>query len=209
LLLPVSPARAKLRSGVSPSGPTVKTFPFRPSSPLDGIISHLTAKFGGNIHDRGVVRTTENRVLKDNSSHAAKNVVDLGTDSHFLSVSDAKDSRCFDFTKMAFKPTPCSIRTNCNGLNGNHLKSWVLEGSKDGNLWIEIDRQDGCGDLNSRFAVVTFQLVALNQFACFDFSRPDQITADTIVCTSQHLKSLDPRLELGEVNPNGSFAGQK
>jgi hypothetical protein len=143
LLLPVFPARANLHSDVSPSGPTVKTFPFRSSSPLDGIISHLTAKFGGNIHDRGVVRITGNRVLNDNSSYAAKNVVDLGTDSHFLSVSDAKDSHCFDFTKMAFKPTHCSIRTNSNGLNGNYLKSRLLEGPKEGNLWIEVDRQDG------------------------------------------------------------------
>jgi hypothetical protein len=38
LLLPVSPARPNLRSAVppspAPSGPTVETFPFRPSSPL-------------------------------------------------------------------------------------------------------------------------------------------------------------------------------
>jgi hypothetical protein len=33
--------------------------------------------------------------------------------------------------------------------NGNHLKSWVLEGSKEGNSWIEFDHQDGHGDLNS------------------------------------------------------------
>jgi hypothetical protein len=44
LLLPVSPAHANLRSAVQPSpppsGPMLETFPFRPSSPLDGIISH-------------------------------------------------------------------------------------------------------------------------------------------------------------------------
>jgi hypothetical protein len=118
----------------------------------------LTAKFGGNVHDRGVVHITANRVCDDSTGHAAKNVVDLGTDSYFHSTYDANQSICFDFKKMTITPTHYSIRTNNNGPNGYHLKSWVLEGSKEGNLWIEIDRQDGRSDLNSRFAVATFSV---------------------------------------------------
>jgi hypothetical protein len=144
LLLPVSPTCANLRSAVPPppSGPTVETFPFRPSSPLDGIISHLTAKFGGNVHDRGVVHITANRVLSNHPNYAAKHVADLGTDSNFYSANDANQSICFDFKKMKITPTHYSIRTNSSGPNSSHLKSWVLEGSKEGNSWIEFDRQD-------------------------------------------------------------------
>jgi hypothetical protein len=168
LLLPVSPARANLRSAIppssspslspSPSGPTFETFPFRQSSPLNGIFSHLTAKFGGNVHDRGVVHITANRPCNDSPSYAAKNVVDLGTDSYFRSAYEANQSICFDFKKMTITPTHYSIRTNSNDRNGYHLKSWVLEGSKEGNLWIEIDRQNDHSDLNSQFAVATFSV---------------------------------------------------
>jgi hypothetical protein len=135
LLLSVSPARANFRSAVPPPppGPTVDTFPFRPSSPLDGTISHLTAKFGGNVHDRGVVHITANRAYDDHSSYAAKNVVDLGTDSYFYSANGANQSICFDFKKMKITPTHYSIPTDGGGSNYHHLKSWVLECSKEGN----------------------------------------------------------------------------
>jgi hypothetical protein len=158
LLLPVSPARANLRSAVPPSGPTVETFPFRPSSPLNGIISHLTAKFGGNVHDRGVVHITANRPNSDHPSYAAKNVADLETDSYFQSAYEANQSICFDFKKMTITPTHYLIRTNGNDPNGYHLKTWVLEGSKEGNSWIEFDRQNDRGDLNSQFAVAIFSV---------------------------------------------------
>jgi hypothetical protein len=84
--------------------------------------------------------------------------VDLGTDSYFYSASDANQSICFDFKKMTITPTHYSIRTSRNGPNSYQLKNWVLEGSKEGNSWIEIDRQDGRGDLNSQFAVATFSV---------------------------------------------------
>jgi hypothetical protein len=102
LLLPVSPAHTNLRSAVPPlpSGPAVETLPFRPSFPLDGIISHLTAKFGGNVHDHGVFHITASRVVNDSSNHTAKNVADLGTDLYFLSANDANRSICFEFKKM-------------------------------------------------------------------------------------------------------------
>jgi hypothetical protein len=118
----------------------------------------LTSKFGGNVHDRGVVHITANRSYSDDPSYAAKNVADLGTDSYFQSAYEANQSICFDFKKMTITPTHYSIRTNSYGPNGYHLKSWVLEGSKEGNLWIEIDRQNDCGDLNSQFAVATFSV---------------------------------------------------
>jgi hypothetical protein len=160
LLLSVSPAGANLRSAVPPPPPipTVETFPFHPSSPLDGIISHLTAKFGGNVQDRGVVHITANRACDDSPSYAVKNVTDLGTDSHLSSANDASQSICFDFKKMAIAPTHSSIWTHSEGANGHHMKSWVLEGSKEGDSWIEFDHQNGRGDLNRRFAVATFSV---------------------------------------------------
>jgi hypothetical protein len=118
----------------------------------------LTAKFGGNIHDRGVVHIIANRPFCDHPSYAAKNVADLGTNSYFQSVNEANQSICFDFKKMTITPTHYSIRTHSSGLNSYHMKSWVLEGSTEGNLWIGIDRQNDCGDLKSQFAVATFSV---------------------------------------------------
>jgi hypothetical protein len=79
-----------------PSGPVVETFPFRLWSPLDGIISHLTATFGGNVHDNG-------------PNNAAKNVADLGINSYFESANGAKQSICFKFKKMTITSTHYSI----------------------------------------------------------------------------------------------------
>jgi hypothetical protein len=132
-------------------------FPYR-ASPLDGIISHLTSKFRGNVYDRSVVTITANRAASDHSYYAAKNVADLGTDSYFQSPNEANQSISFDFRNLTITPTHYSLRMYSPEPNSYHLKNWVLEGSPDGNSWIELDRCENNNDLNSSYALKTFSV---------------------------------------------------
>jgi hypothetical protein len=128
------------------------------SSPLSGIIAHLTSKFGGNVHDRNVVNITANRVVGDSPSYAPRNVADLGGDSLFHSVNEPNQSICFDFKKMKVIPTHYSVRTYNYNPGGHHLKNWVIEGSVDGQSWDELDRRESNSDLNSAYAVKMFSV---------------------------------------------------
>jgi hypothetical protein len=51
------------------------------SNPLGGIVSHLTAQCGGNVHDKGAVEITSSSVGLGTPWNAA----DLGTNSDFWS----------------------------------------------------------------------------------------------------------------------------
>jgi hypothetical protein len=137
---------------------------FEPSSPLSGIINHLTSRFGGNVHDCGVVDITANRSYIDNPGHAAKNVANLGTNSDFHSRNESNQWICFDFKAMKIRPTHYSIRTFGPGPNNYHLKNWVIEGSTDGESWVEIDRQENNTDLNGSFAIMVFNICTVDTF---------------------------------------------
>jgi hypothetical protein len=51
--------------------------------PAGGLIAHLTAKCGGNVHDKGAVEITASSV--DHDIYAPRNTADLGTGSYFYS----------------------------------------------------------------------------------------------------------------------------
>jgi hypothetical protein len=52
--------------------------------------------------------------------------------------------------------TEYTLKSPNNKAGWNHLKSWVLEGSDDGENWDEIDRREANNDLNGRSKVKTF-----------------------------------------------------
>jgi hypothetical protein len=128
------------------------------------IINHLTSRFGGNVHDCGVVDITANRSYTGDGNHPAKNVADLGTNSYFLSANEPDQSISFDFKEMTVQPTHYSIRMYSPGPNYSHLKNWVIEGSLDGKSWSEIDRRENNTDLNSSFAIKTFNICKVDTF---------------------------------------------
>jgi hypothetical protein len=101
-----------------------RLFPFRSSSPLDGIISHLASKFGGNVQDRSAVTITANRVYSSDASCAAKNAADLGTDSYFCSANEPNQLISFNFGNLTILPTHYSLRMHSPSPNYSHLKNW-------------------------------------------------------------------------------------
>jgi hypothetical protein len=131
-----------------------------PESPLEGIISYLTRRFGGNVHDRGIVVVTGNDPMTNGAVRAAKNAADLYADSYFYSMNLPNQSLCYDFGSRVISPTGYAIRSRYDRVDGDpcHLKSWVIEISMDGAHWDVIDRRDNNSTLNGFNAIRMFTL---------------------------------------------------
>jgi hypothetical protein len=127
--------------------------PLRAEKPLDGIISGLTEKYGGNVHEKGIVIITSKSVREDPSDKfAPMNAADLSTSTYFDSDHEAGQWICWDFRDMWIRPTHYTIRTYC-------LKSWVVEGSLDGENWTEIDRQTNNQDFKDGWNRASFPIL--------------------------------------------------
>jgi hypothetical protein len=130
-----------------------------PSSPLDGIISHLSRRFGGNVHSKGIVTITGREPYSADTSHSAMNAADLTADTFFYSKNEPNQSLTYDFGDRRIRPSHYSIRSRYNGGENDHyLRSWVIEGCKDGDEWIELDRREGDSSLNARNVIGMFQI---------------------------------------------------
>jgi hypothetical protein len=94
---------------------------------LEGIISYLTKKHGGNVHEKGIVTITSKSV---NPRYPPTNVADLTSDRWFNSKKEPDQWVRWDFREMRVCPTHYTI-------TAPWLKSWVVEGSLDGESWTE------------------------------------------------------------------------
>jgi hypothetical protein len=129
------------------------------SSPLEGIISSLTREYGGNVHDRGIVTVTSSDPSSSSSSCAAKNAADLTADSYFVSKNAPNQWLCYDFGDRRIRLTHYSIRSRHNGdTDSSYLKSWVIEISKDGSHWEEVDRRENDSSLKGRNVTQLFKV---------------------------------------------------
>jgi hypothetical protein len=151
-LTPIPPVLVSNPTPVPPVSPQKShnevKFPLKEAKPLDGVISYLTRKLGGNVHDKGIVTITSKSVL-DDPKYAARNVVDLTSDSAFCSQSEPGQWVCWDFRKMRARPTHYTVK--CYS-----LKSWVVESSLDGKAWTEIDRKTDSEDFKAGWRTASF-----------------------------------------------------
>jgi hypothetical protein len=131
--------------------------------PAGGVIAHLTAKYGGNLHDNGAVEITASSV--GHSDCTPRNAADLGNkDSYFCSDDKPGQWISWDFKALRIEPTHYTIQTYDGDPNYYHLKSWVVEGSDDGTSWTEIDRRKNNSNLTAKLAVKTFAVVRSGSF---------------------------------------------
>jgi hypothetical protein len=105
--------------------------PITDSKSLNGIISYLTEKHG-SLDEKGIVATTAKSVVDD--YRIPRNVLALGRHSRFLSRDEPDQWLVWDFGRLCVFPTDYAIESMC-------LKSWIVEGSLDGESWTEMDRQ--------------------------------------------------------------------
>jgi hypothetical protein len=121
----------RLILGLVPAG---LEFPLKEARSVDGIISYLTRKHGGNVHDKGIVTITSLSVYHDDPEYAVRNVADLESGSNFCSKRQPGQWICWDFRKLRVRPTHYTVKSPS-------LRSWVVESSVDGDAWTEIDRK--------------------------------------------------------------------
>jgi hypothetical protein len=119
------------KSVTSPTGDL--EFPFSGDKSLDGIISYLTKKHGGNVHEKGIVTITS-KSQDYGYNFPLKTIADLGSRFYFCSGFGAHPWVCWDFREVRVRLSQYTV-VCCT------LKSWVVEGSLDGESWTEIDRR--------------------------------------------------------------------
>jgi hypothetical protein len=124
-------------------------FPLKEAKPFDGIISYLTRKHGGNVHEKGIVTITSKSDMYDDPQYAMHGdvrtyfkVADLTSDSYFISKDAPGQWICWDFHELRVRPTHYTIKSM-------FLKSWVVESSLDGDAWTTIDRKTDNDDFKS------------------------------------------------------------
>jgi hypothetical protein len=132
----------------------------RYANSLDGIISYLTKKHGGNVQEKRIIAITSMSVYEE----SLENIADLTSDPYFYSEYEPRQWVCWDFREMRIRPTHCTIKTQ-------YLESWVVDGSLDGRCWTVIDwkadNRDFANTWNTAsFAVSTpaeFRMIRLTQ----------------------------------------------
>jgi hypothetical protein len=127
------------------------------SHSMDGIIQFLSRECQGNVHRLGIVDITASSVYLQ---YEASNAADIGVDSYFASENRPDQWICYAFKNRRVRVTDYSIQSQFNaGVGQLQPRHWVLEGSDDGNLWTELDRQQGDSSLNGPNRVSTFHLM--------------------------------------------------
>jgi hypothetical protein len=153
--------RSRLISGrnVSTSSRvTQKTFKFGEDSRFDGIISFLTPINGRNVCDCDIVSVKSSSV---SGCYQAKNVADLRNSIMACTNNEPNSWISYDFQKMEVNVSHYSLHSRIE-YDADHPTNWTLEGSLDGENWIEIDVENEC-----------LSLIGLNRSATFATSRSE------------------------------------
>jgi hypothetical protein len=166
--------------------------------PLDGIVSLLTRGCGGNVHDKNAVVVTSSPPFSGHGRDAAKNVVDLRSDSYFCSVHHDKNSNvphtrnnwiCYEFKRTRIVPTYYTIRTGYKAF----MRSWLVEVSAEGSNWQQIDRQENCGEANAPHYVGVFGIsgsVACRFVRLVNIGRNYRGDDELVICAFELFGSL-------------------
>jgi hypothetical protein len=144
-------------------------FEFR-NSAFSGILSHLTHKFGGNVHEKGIVEITSSG---DGGNNKPWQVANHGWNSYWISQNVPNSWICFDFKQNSVSLKNYTLKTNAGGPGGYHLREWVIEGSNDGRNWELLDRRN-TEELNGLSFVKTFNCSTENSSKFFRFLRLKQ-----------------------------------
>jgi hypothetical protein len=104
-----------------------------------GIISFLSEKCSGNVHEHGIVRITSASVNGDPATSMVWKVADVHEHRYFVSGESDDEWICWDFDSRRVIASDYTIR-GC-------ILSWIVEGSIDGSNWIELDCRRNVGEM--------------------------------------------------------------
>jgi hypothetical protein len=165
--------------------------PMKEPKSRDGIIVYLSKKHGGNVHEKGIVTITcKSILLCEDVQYPPENVADfLNSESVFASGDEPGQWICWDFHEMRIRPTHYTLKAG-------YLKSWVVEGSVDGENWMELDRETDNEDFRGRWNIVSFAV-----------SNPIESRLIRLTQTDpNHCDGDKDRLALGEVEFFGTLS---
>ena len=111
---------------------------------FDGIIRYLEIKHGTNIHEQGIISITSSST----SNYKPEQVIDYDWNNHWNSKDTPNNWLEINFKELKVKINGYSLKSPSCGSNWHHLKNWVIEGSKDKNNWIIIDKKVNDSNLN-------------------------------------------------------------
>jgi hypothetical protein len=123
-------------------------FRFAPDAPLSGIVACLW-KIDGVV-------VTASSSYSDSPEHGPRNIADFADPSWFSTKNEPNPWVCYDFGDKRVRLSHYTIRSQ--DWDQNHPKNWNLEGSVDGDTWIELDRRERISSLDGELRVATFQV---------------------------------------------------
>jgi hypothetical protein len=146
------------------SSTAVEEFVFSKGHEFDGILSSLTKKCGGNVHEKGIVNITSS----GDAGNKCWQVADHGWTGFWASLNVPNSWICFDFrnTQISVK----SYTLNSDSKISQIPVHWVVEGSNDQNNWMEIDKKD-TQELDGRSIVKNFSCSTHHSSKFFRFIR--------------------------------------
>ncbi|KAK8899152.1 hypothetical protein M9Y10_001454 [Tritrichomonas musculus] len=141
-----------------------KYIEFKPKgNEFDGIVKYL--RTNSNVNDEISITASSS------SGGQLSNLVNYDSASFFQTKSEKNSRICFEFKKHEIVPSNYLIRT-INSEDNYHLKSWIVEASKDSKTWITIDEQQNNDFLKGTSKVHLFPIS--NQKESFKFVRIKQ-----------------------------------
>ena len=111
------------------------------ATPLNGIIAHLTRKYG-NLQTNGLVEVTHRHPRRDRQSRNPAAVLEFTSSDGCELVHDDTSWICYDFKDRRVFPTSIALGRGCQP--GSFWPA-VLEVSNDGISWIKCQRVDSTG----------------------------------------------------------------
>lgn len=153
------------------------------SSPLNGIIRHLTNIAGGNVHDKGIVEVSWSTILNEEQFHG-KFACQLDDLTKYYHSNDSPNGWLqYDFKERRVRPTHYAIRcrNNYDGIklypnedSGSSPRDWMIEVSNTGheNDWKKIDERKNDRSFSIRNTTEIFYVrEKLEPNECFRFIR--------------------------------------
>jgi hypothetical protein len=201
LLLPVESQRKNGRIG------STLSIKYQPSSPLSGIISHLTTECCGNVHDRDVVHVTASSIYQSSSClHCLlKGTIEMTDSNYFASNHEPNSWLCYDFKIRWFVPIitqfdPAHIHV---GLDINWFHGWLRHQMTTKNKQRLIDMRTivHCYQPRDRFQSQN----CASSVDIFDFARLAKHQAATVIISwLHHLRFLDTSRRVNYEEPSES-----
>ncbi|OHT08255.1 hypothetical protein TRFO_23261 [Tritrichomonas foetus] len=138
-------SKANISTTIAPSKPET----------LTGLLAYIKEQFPDNKIS-SIIKVSSSPF---NPQNPPENAIDFAKeDSKYFESNDQEGSWIMlDFGKMRVSVTHYALKTWFWGPNFQHLKSWTLEGSDDGNEWAELDSRDNEDSLNDALAFRRFK----------------------------------------------------